>query len=323
MNCVATVPVPDQMPPAITRPRHLVEAVLAQSLREKGPDGRPALAWQWALTGTRPSPITFALPTGAPPSRAAMIAEAWADDEGPSAGSETVSAGWHDLPEDSGPVYDEDGQIVTARCVLLWLSGERDTIPLRDDDRGRFIGARGDYARTEAEIRQVRDWARSGLARYDLPDLIDPANALRPWRWRAGWMNAAWLRGVRDYLTWVLGERPDAPLSDRIIHKPSLDEALGDCGWATDVAIQGRPDGQPVQPGRYPPPMYGEAVQESADWLKGEVTKPPADQHGCGAYVACPDSGPRCTCRSECLGKDCGACAEEPCLAGWQRIVAG
>jgi hypothetical protein len=42
---VSAVSVPDQMPPAITGPRQLVEAVLAQSLSEAGTDGRAALAW--------------------------------------------------------------------------------------------------------------------------------------------------------------------------------------------------------------------------------------------------------------------------------------
>ena len=324
MKSVTVVFVPGQMPPAITRPRHLVEAVLAQSLPEQGPDGRTALAWQWALTGTRPSPITFALPTGRPPCRDEIITEAWADDEGPAAGPSTITTGWHDVPDaESAHVYDEDGQIRHARRVLLWLCGDSDEIPLRAGEPGRFVGARGDYARADEEIRRVRDSANLGLQLCDLPDPMDPDDARRPWRWPAAWMNAAWLRGVRDYLTWVLGERPDAPLSRRIIHLPSLDEAVYEYGWATDVAIQGRPDGQPVQPDAYPPPMYGEAIQESADWLEGEVTKSPVDQHGCGAYVACFGCGPPCACGEECAGADCESCADGPRLADRHRIATG
>jgi len=47
---VSAVCVPDQLPPAVTRPRQLVAAVLAQSLSEVSTGGRAALAWEWALT---------------------------------------------------------------------------------------------------------------------------------------------------------------------------------------------------------------------------------------------------------------------------------
>ena len=50
-----TVQIPSSLPAAIVRPREHIEAVLAQSLREMGDQGRTALAWAWALTGSRPS----------------------------------------------------------------------------------------------------------------------------------------------------------------------------------------------------------------------------------------------------------------------------
>ena len=35
-------------------------------------------------------------------------------------------------------------------------------------------------------------------------------------------MNAAWLHGVRDLLTWVLGEDPVSPLSERAVSLPTI-----------------------------------------------------------------------------------------------------
>lgn len=76
MESVTTVYVPEQLSAAIARPRPHVEAVLVQSLRETGPDGRTALAWAWALTGSRPSPVALSLAPGRPPSRGEILAEA-------------------------------------------------------------------------------------------------------------------------------------------------------------------------------------------------------------------------------------------------------
>lgn len=127
VKAVATLSVPDRLPPAITRPRHHVEAVLAQSLLETGDDGRAALAWTWALTGTRPSPITLSVAPGQPPSREQILAEADADPEGSTA--------------PSGVPTDYCDQIGEARRILLWLTGASDEIPLDDEHRGRFSSA--------------------------------------------------------------------------------------------------------------------------------------------------------------------------------------
>lgn len=64
VDSVVTAHVPGQLAPAIIRPRDQVEAVLEQSLQEMGGEGRTALAWLWALTGSRPSPVTLSLPPG-------------------------------------------------------------------------------------------------------------------------------------------------------------------------------------------------------------------------------------------------------------------
>src|ERR1022692_3352959 len=152
---VPTVSIPDQLPPAIVRLRQLVEAVLAQSLLEMGDQSRAALAWNWALTGTRPSPITLSLPIGHPPTQAETLAEASAPPEGSTA--------------PPGVPADYCDQLAEARHILAWLTGHTDEIPLDDDNRGRFIGARDDYARTDTEVRGVRDQAQHGLEFCDLP----------------------------------------------------------------------------------------------------------------------------------------------------------
>ena len=273
---VTVLGVPEQMPSAIARSRQLVVAVLAQSLTEVGTDGRAALAWEWALTGTRASPVILSLPAGHPPSRDEIVAEAAADPEGSTA--------------QLGVPSDYCDQLGEARRILAWLVGESDEIPVDDDNRGRFIGARDDYARTDDDIRQVRDHARHGLEACDLPDPMDPADARNPWQWDAEWKNAAWLRGVRDLLDWVLGERAASPLRRRLVGLPSTYDLTYEDGAAEGVILQGRPSGLPVDPAAYPPPQYGEGVQAAIQWLRGETTTPPADQHGCGAYAACPDS---------------------------------
>ena len=179
-----------------------------------------------------------------------------------------------------------------ARRVLAWLAGVTDEIPVDDENRGRFIGARDDYARTDADIRQTRDNARRGLDAFDLPDPMNPADAMNPWQWEAGWMNAAWLRGVRDLLDWVLGQRVASPLCGWTAELPAVYDLTFEDKAADDIVLQGRPGGLAVDPATFPPPQYGEAIQAAIRWLRGETTTPPADQHGCGAYVACPTTSP-------------------------------
>ena len=230
--------VPEQLSPAIARPRHHVEAVLAQSLHEVGPDGRAALAWQWALTGTRPSPVTLSLAPGRPPSREEILAEAAAEPEGSTA--------------PPGVPSDFCDQLRETRAVLAWLVGGSDEIPVDDDNRGRLIGARGDYARTDDDIRQVLDHALLGLKAFDLPSPCHHPTPSTPGAGTPAWMNAAWLRGVRDLLTWVLGETPTSPLCQRTVGLPTTYDLTYEEAAADDVVLQGRPGGHPVDPDGLP-----------------------------------------------------------------------
>ncbi len=244
--------------------------MLAQSIREMGADGRTALAWEWALTGTRPSPVTMSLAPGYPPSREEILAEADAEPEGSTA--------------PPGVPTDFCDQLGEARRVLAWLAGGSDEIPVDDGNRGRFVGARDDYARTDDDIRQVRDSALRGLKSCDLPEPMDPDDALHPWRWSAGRMNAAWLHGVRDLLDWVLGERHASPLCERAVGVPTVYDLTYEDGAADDVIMQGRPGGLRVDPCTLIPPQYGEGIQATIRWLRGESTTPPANTEGRSPY---------------------------------------
>jgi hypothetical protein len=267
---VTAVHVPEQLSPAIARPRPHVEAVLAQSLREVGPDGRAALAWQWALTGTRPSPVTLSLAPDRPPSREEILAEAAAEPEGSTAPPEVPS--------------DFCDQLRETRAVLTWLTGSTDEIPVDDDNRGRLIGARGDYARTDDDIRQTLDHTLLGLKAFDLPEPMSPSDGKSPWCWNPAWMNAAWLRGVRDILTWVLGETPTSPLCHRTVGLPTTNDLTYEEAATDDIVLQGRPGGRHVDPAVYPPPQYGEGIQATISWLRGEITAPPTDHNGHSPY---------------------------------------
>ncbi len=54
------------------------------------------------------------------------------------------------------------------------------------------------------------------------------------------------------------------------------------------VVMQGHEGQTQAEPDRYPPPQWGEGVQQAHDWVTGEDGKPPAANHGCGGYHRCP-----------------------------------
>jgi hypothetical protein len=60
-------------------------------------------------------------------------------------------------------------QIRETRAILACLASGTDELPVDDDNRGRLIGARSDYARTDDDIRQTLDHALLGLKAFDLP----------------------------------------------------------------------------------------------------------------------------------------------------------
>lgn len=167
------------------------------------------------------------------------------------------------------------------------------------------------------------------------------ARAERPWRWPASWMNAAWLHGTVAYIDWILADTPISPLSGlrmpldpmaTLAHsEPAYAQAEliamrgVECGVANieekmmvflDAVVMQGHEGQPsAEPGRYPPPQWGEGVQQAHDWVTGEDNKPPADHHGCGGYHPCPGNL-RCSCESAgyCLRGQCPACTDKACI---------
>ena len=236
-----------------------------------GTRGRVWQAWRWVLNGDQPSPVTLSPALGQAPSREQILAEAGAGSVGSTA--------------PPGVPSDFCDQIGEVRRLLRWLVGESDEIPVDGDNRGELVGTRGDYARTGEEMREVRDRALRGLETFDLPDPMDPADARNPWRWDPAWMNAAWLQGVRDLLNWVLGEHYVSPLRNRFMVRPPLDNLSIEEEASEEIARQGRPGGEPIDLEDHPP-QYGEAIQTTIRWLRGEVTVPPVDRQGCGPYAA-------------------------------------
>ena len=164
---------------------------------------------------------------------------------------------------------------------------------------------------------------------------------------RASLMNAAWLRGTIAYLDWVLGDSQVSPLSRKSIPLDPVAaltyQELAQQDWVAmrgvgigianieeemtvyleAVILQGREGQPPAEPKRYPPPQWGEGVQQAHDWAVGEDSRPPADHHGCGDYHPCPGQI-RCVCEAagHCRGGQCPACVDSICNAAWSTIEA-
>jgi hypothetical protein len=319
---------PPPLPATLTRrPWSLVGAVMAQSLREQGPATRTAAAWRWIVTGQGTSPITQTTGPGRPPTLEEIDAEACARDTA--------------HPECATPLsrFDPDLDRRQARQVLRWLTGDADVIPLQDPERGRYVGARLHFVRTDEEIRRVRGWALHGIRQHgDLPEHMSRWDAEHPWSWPAWWMNAAWLRGTVAWLNWILGDSDVPPLTFklracgpadeyrarvyRVLSRPPTAEDITSELWHLSGSVmQGHEHQPPAEPDRYPPPQWGEAVEQTHSWLTGEDSKPPADHHGCGDYYPCPGLR-RCSCEDAgyCLRGRCPACADKICNAAWSTI---
>ncbi|MGH3393498.1 MAG: hypothetical protein ACRDPO_02295, partial [Streptosporangiaceae bacterium] len=258
---MVTAEIHDPLPEAIVRRRQHVEAVRAQSLLETGLDGRTALAWDWALTGTRPSPVTLSLAPVRPPTRDEILREATASAEGSTA--------------PSGVPVDYCDQLAEARRVLAWLVGATDEIPVDRENRGQLIGARDDYARTDSEISQMRDHTRRGIEDRESPDTMHLVGSCRSDPQDTSRLSVAWLQGVRDLLDWVLGDRRDSPLCHRTVGLPTAYELTYEESAATDAEMQGRLG--VVDAAIHRSPQYAQALKATIRWLRGESAVPPVD----------------------------------------------
>ena len=176
----------DELPEAVTRSPAQVWSVLARSLGEQGADGRTALAWRWALTGACPSPVTLTSALDRPPVRAEILAEAEAQAE---LTQQTIDPG---------------GQVMQARFVLQWLTGQIDALPLWNggpNDLNVSDGA--PYPHPRAEIEEMYSRALLAEERHPWCDASAPV---------ADRMAFGWARGAIDLLAWVCGEIPEGPL---------------------------------------------------------------------------------------------------------------
>jgi hypothetical protein len=275
----------DGLPDAVTRSPAQVWSVLARSLGEQGADGRTALAWRWAMTGTCPSPVTLSAPGGRPPDLGEILTEAAADAELAQHGT------------------DPGGQVMQARFVLQWLAGAIDSLPLWNGGaKGLHVTDGAKHPRTRAEIEEVYSWALLAQDRHPWCD----ASALTGDRIAFGWA-----RGVVDLLAWDCGEVGEGPLSgSRVTGRPTLYEvSLDACRAMTRIRLA-REAGDPMRASRQ------ESVMETFLWLAAWNPAPPVDRHGHATFEDCSERNVACSCGTvgRCLQGDCPACWRANCV---------
>ena len=288
MRLVGIVRLLDQLPEAICQSAEQLWSVLARSLGEQGADGRTALAWRWALTGTSPSPVALSPQPGRPPGRDELIREA----EAPA--------------ELSHSAADPGGQVMHARFVLSWLAGDLDALPLWNGRPGDLHITDGAACpRTAAEIEEVCSWALLAQWRHRWPD--EPAAA------GASTMSGR-ADGMAQLLDWVCGMTGEGPLAGlRVPGRPSLYQVSLEVCQAMSGLVQARETGSLAVAGRM------EAFMETFAWLSGWSPEPPVDRHGHGTAEDCPERAAPCGCHAvgRCLAGGCQACCRVPCVHGF------
>lgn len=247
----------DTAPPAgaaIVRPLRHVRAVRARHL-QRFPDpaeaaaSRSARAWAWALGEIAVAPVTDRK-TRVPPSRTEIEAEIGTADERRLRG-------------------DRENRADAAATILRWLIGLDDHIPVCCDNPGELVGGLGDIVRTREEIADTKAVAvhaqRRAMTKYldtgthadERHDVCEAADLLD---------------GVIVTLTWVCGERIEAPVT-RVQPREVTAKALKqERVHAEDVIQQGR---DRWAADWLPPRWYGEGVKFTIDWLLGDSTAPP------------------------------------------------
>jgi hypothetical protein len=106
--------IPAILPPAITVSREVAELCLTEDLAVHGTSGPAALAWQWALTGKGPTPVSLREWHAGPPDHETLLDESrW-----------PYGDAW------SGRA--ERAEIDKARFLLWWLTADpQDDLPAR------------------------------------------------------------------------------------------------------------------------------------------------------------------------------------------------
>jgi hypothetical protein len=277
----------DGLPDALVRSPAQLWSVLARSLGEQGSDGRTALAWRWALTGTCPSPVTLTVPSSRTPDSGEILAEAAADAELAHRGT------------------DPGGQVMQARFVLQWLAGAIDPLPVWNGGaKGLTVTDGAKHPRTREEMEEVYFWALLAQQRHPWCDASAPAGDR---------MAFGWARGALDLLAWACGEASEGPLSgNRVAGRPTLYElSLDACRAMTGIRLA-REAGDPMRA------SHQESVIETFLWLAGWNPATPVDRHGHATFEGCPERNVACSCGAvgRCLQGECPACWRLACVPG-------
>ncbi len=284
----------DQLPDSVCQPPATLWSVLARSLGEQGARGRTALAWRWALTGSSPAPVTLSTPTGRPPTRSELLAEAGAE------------------AELSGGKADPGGQVMHARFVLQWLAGDLDALPLWNGPNDQpHVTDGAAFPRPGAEITDVH--SRALLAQWRHPWPVRPSDSEQ-----ARDANV-YARGIVQLLTWTSGADTSGPLTgDATAGPPSPYQVSVEVRHAMTGLEYARSTDVPILAARI------EGIMDTFTWLAAWDTEPPVDRHGHLRVEDCPERTEPCGCDAagKCLGTTCPACRRERCVHGFAQVTA-
>jgi len=255
--------VDDAAPPggtAIVRPLCHIRAVRERhALRFTDPSqaavSRSARAWAWALGESAIAPVTDRL-TAVPPSRSDIEAEIAAADE-------------------RRLLADRENRADAAATILRWLIGDDDHVPVRGENRGELVGGFGDVVRSPEQIAGMLAVAVEGQ-RLSTTKGRD-VNAFPDGR-QSAQQDADYLDGVVATLAWILGERPETPITRMHSRGLATRDLKAERVHAEDVIEQAR---YPWIADRFPPPWYGEGVKFTVNWLLGDAAVPPLNPAGC------------------------------------------
>jgi hypothetical protein len=256
----------DGLPGAITRSPARLWSVLARSLGEQGADGRTALAWRWALTGSCRSPVTLTMPGGRTPDRGEILVEASADAELAHHGT------------------DAGGQVMQARFVLQQLAGAIDPLPLWNGGaKALHVTGGAEHPHARAEIEEVCSWALLAQQRH-------------PWCEASAAAGDQISFGALDLLGWACGEASEGPLSGiSVTGRPTLYEVSLDACRAMTGVLLAREATNPMRGSRH------ESVMETFLWLATWNPAPPVDRHGHATLEDCAERTVACACNGRPL----------------------
>jgi hypothetical protein len=248
----------DEPPPgtAIIRPLRHVRAVRQRHLLlfddpAQAAQSRSVRAWAWALGESTLAPVTDR-DTAVPPGRPEIEAE---------------------IAEADQRAFrsDQDNRADTAAEILRWLIGGDDGVPIEVTNPGELVGGFGDVVRSREHLACVLALAteRQREAVLRTRDL-DTSPAVR----QAVQEEADYCAGVIATLTWVLGHRPHAPISQETVDGSASRVLKRERLHAQDIMEQVR---YPWLSDRLPSRAYGEGVKITITWLLGNLTTQPLD----------------------------------------------